>query len=291
MPSAGRASSTASKAARMLATRTLASRRLDGRVAGTAPLDAPRRRGPSPPGRRRSSRGRPPRPCPSCSWTSSAGLADGPLVPEVQERRGPGRRRSRPAPATGRWRASRPTDRTTITTHARGVRQRRQHLAGGVDVVAGVGEQLTGGVRAVVAVGHLLVAAHHLLAQRRLDAGAGDGGRDAADDDAGRLHQADADDRGRCRSTTAARSTSPSSKRGTMTSSVTQPSAHDDATVATAKTAAPATAMLKGLRVQAAPSPRIVRRPVSELLGVVARQVGWPSRIVKATTGAGPAMR
>ena len=78
--------------------------------------------------------------------------------------------------------------------HAGRVRQRVQHLGGGVDVAAGVGEQLAGRVAPVEGVRHLLVAAHDLLAQRGLDAGAGDRGRHAAHDDAGRLEQADADD-------------------------------------------------------------------------------------------------
>jgi hypothetical protein len=65
--------------------------------------------------------------------------------------------------------------------------------------------------------------------------------------------------------------TSPSSNLGMMTRSVTRPSAHDDPTVATAKTAAPPTAMAKGFGCNRTIA-RIVRNPwrapgVSEVTG------------------------
>ena len=133
-----------------------------------------------------------------------------------------------------------------MTSTPGGVRQRLQHLGGGVDVVAGVGQQLAGGVRAVELVRHLLVAA-------RRPAGAGSPG-------CGR------------------RRWWPPTRRTTMPAAFTRPmptieaeagghrarvdlalleagdddlvgdppSAHDEATVATAKTAAPATASANG---------------------------------------------
>ena len=57
-----------------------------------------------------------------------------------------------------------------------------------------MGEQLASGRPAVEPVRHLLVAPHHLLAQRGLDPGVGDRRGDAAQHDAARLHESDADD-------------------------------------------------------------------------------------------------
>ena len=114
---------------------------------------------------------------PSRSWASSAGSVDRPLV---ARRSGATRAGNTVKPTSASHRSvasSHATDSTTITITP-------VEYGSGLSTSAAASTSLPAwdssspvGVRAVEGVRHLLVAAHDLLAQRGLDAGAGDRGR------------------------------------------------------------------------------------------------------------------
>ncbi len=123
--------------------------------------------------------------------------------------------------------------------HARRVGQGRQHLGGRFGVDAGVGDERTRGVLLEPRQRLGLVPLDHVGPQGGQDAPLGDAGERAAHDHADGPHQADADDGQAADDHVAGAHACPRSKRGTITSSVTQRTAQAEATVASANTAAP----------------------------------------------------
>ena len=188
----GSASSTASKLARMVATRTLASRsRSDTtRKRSLSTASAPSAltvRTPS----KLSWATAETRPICSCRVLRRpvhAALVDDVQDEEAREQRVADDRQ----PRVGEDQPHRGHD--DDHDYAGGERQRVEDLGGRVHVVAGVGQQLAGGLALVVLEGHLLVALDHAAAQRRPHPSAGDRGRDAARDDARALDETDAHD-------------------------------------------------------------------------------------------------